>query len=366
MARRPLVTVVVLGIMLALAPTARTAAADRFQTLLDQTLADEDLTGGVLLVSAPHLRRVVVAGMADRARRTPVTPDSRFYVASTGKMMVAVAVLQLVQEGRLALDARAAPLAAGVPAVSRVPNAAAARVGQLLDHSAGIPDYLTDAFAAATTADPAHRWTAAEALAFTTGLKPTGRAGRSHAYSNSHFVLLGDIVASVDGAPLDAVLARRVFAPAGMTATTVGARPDMAGLAHGYVASDDGEKDSQQEDVSLPSWSSVLGDGPMVTTAGDLERFLFALFRDGALLTPEMLRRMVTPSPHEVAYGLGVTLGEDDWGIWYGHAGSYDGFEADARYYPERKAAIVFLTNGNASADLEIVDAAAAALFGRR
>lgn len=358
---KPLVTVIVLGMILALAPASRPAAADAFQTLLDRALADEELAGGVLLVSAPHLRRVMVAGVADRARRTPVTADTRFYVASTGKMTVAVAALQLVQEGRLALDARAGPLAAGVPAIGRVPNAMAARVDQLLDHSAGIPDYLTDAFADATAATPAHRWTAAEALAFTAGLKPTGRPGRSHAYSNSHFVLLGDIVASVDGAPLETVLARRVFAPAGMTATTVGARPDTAGLAHGYVRSDDDE-----EDVSLPSWSSVLGDGPVVTTAGDLERFLFALFRDGMLLAPEMLHRMVTPSPLEAGYGLGVTLGEDDWGAWYGHAGSYDGFEAEARYYPERKAAIVFLTNGNSSSDLEIVDAAAAALFRRR
>lgn len=352
--------------------------ADVFQTLIDRAVSEEAIPGGVLLVSAPGLRRIAVSGVADRSTGEPVRPDTRFYVASVGKMAVAVTALQLVGEGRLALDAPAGPLASGISGIGRLVNARTARVEQLLNHTSGIPDYLTDDFAEASRKAPSRRWTAGDALPYAFGLKADGRPGDSYSYSNSNFVLLGDIVATAAGAPLETVLERRVLAPAGMTETTVGASPDAPRLAHGYAAAGDedadedednedtDEDDGEERDVSLPCWNSVLGDGPLVATAGDLERFLFALFRDGRLLPAAMVRRMVEPSDRESGYGLGLELGEDRWGRWYGHTGSYDGFEAEARYYPEREAVIVYLANGNTSSDADIVDRAATALFRRR
>lgn len=334
--------------------------AEIFQDLLERAVEAEGLAGGELLVSAPHLRRVVVAGVANRDSEAPIRPDSRFYVASVGKMATAVAALQMVEEGRLSFDAPVAGLAAGIPGLGRLANARTARLGQLLDHSSGIPDYLTDKFAAASRAEPARRWKAAEALSFAYGEPPSGRPGQLHDYSNSNFVLLGEIVAAAGGASFETLLAQRVLTPAGMTETTVGAGPDRSRLVHGYAVTDD---EDEEEDVSLPCWNAQLGDGPLVATAGDLEKFLFALFRDGRLLSPAMLRRMVTPSDLEPGYGLGLELGEDRWGRWYGHTGSFDGFEAEARYYPDHRAVIVYLANGNSSPGNEIVDRAAAALL---
>ncbi len=72
---------------------------------------------------------------------------------------------------------------------------------------------------------------------------------------------------------------------------------------------------------------------------------------------------MITPSDKTDEYGFGVELGADRWGKWVGHTGREDGFEAEIRYYPARRAALVFMTNGNADSDKSILDKAAAALF---
>ncbi|WP_207456767.1 serine hydrolase domain-containing protein [Azospirillum sp. SYSU D00513] len=347
----------------ALAGSPAALRADPYRTLLDRFLAEEELPGGVLLVSGPGTRSVAAAGVADRRTRAPVTPGTRFYVASVGKMAVAAAVLQMVEEGKLALDAPVAALASGIPGIGRLANARSARLSQLLDHSSGIPDYLTDGFTETSRGDPRRRWTPADALSFALGEPATGKPGAAYEYCNSNFVLLGHIAEAADGAPLEEVLRRRVFARAGMDGSTVGARPDDPRLAHGYA---DIEDSGREKDVSLLSWNSPLGDGPLVTTAEDLERFLFALFRDGRLLGQQGLRRMSAPSALEPGYGMGLELGKDRWGRWAGHTGSYDGFEAEARYYPDRRTAIVFLTNGNQASDSSILDRAAATLFGKR
>lgn len=348
--------------LLATPMTAAPAKGEGMQRILRRYLEQEGLSGGVLLVSSPDRRDVTVAGLANIDRGSPVGPDSRFYVASVGKMAVAVAVLQQVEEGLLSLEAPVMPLLGGVPDVHRLGNIRAASLGQLLDHSSGIPDYLTDAFTVAFHARP-RRLTPATVLPFAFGLRATGRPGTAHEYSNSNYVLLGDIVATTDGVPFDQALRRRVLDRAGMRDTSIGADPGGRGLAHGYADLDDS---GAVEDVSRFAWNSPLGDGPLVTTAADLERFLFALFRDGKLLQPATLARMSAASANEEGYGLGVERGQDRWGAWLGHSGSDDGFEAEARYYPDRRAALVVMVNGNSASEDSILDAAAAVLFGSR
>lgn len=354
----------VLAVCAILPPSAPALAepvpAATFQAILDRYLEKEDLAGGVLLVSSPQQRIVVASGVANRRTGAAVAPDSRFYAASVGKMSVAAATLQLVEEGRLSLDASAASLAGGIPHIGRLPNARAARLENLLNHSSGIPEYLTDDFldfhhAKASTLTPS------VALPFAFDEPATGRVGKAYDYCNSNYVLLGEIIATADGSSFESSLQKRVLDRAGMGDTTVGVRNVAdARLAHGYA---DIEDTGKEQDVSRYVWNSPLGDGPLVTTAGDLEKFLFALFRDGKLVKPATLARMTSPSAREEGYGMGVQRDSDRWGSWFGHTGLEDGFEAEVRYYPERRAALVFLTNGNSVSDKSILDKAATALF---
>ncbi|WP_448202764.1 serine hydrolase domain-containing protein [Azospirillum sp. sgz302134] len=346
-------TLLVVALWPATAP-ARTLN-ERLQGMLDRFLQAEELDGGILLVSGPNGRQVVVSGIADRRGRVPVEEGTRFYVASAGKMATAVAVLQQVEEGRLALDRPIRDSVGALP-LGGLANAKRARLVNLLDHSSGIPDYITDAYAEEEQARPDQRRDAATLLAFANGEPATGPVGGLYDYSNSNYVLLGHIASVADSAPFAQVLERRVLGRAGMSATTVGADPRDRRLAHGYT--EDG-------DVSRACWAATTGDGPLVTTAGDLERFLFALFRDGSLLGPAMLKRMLVPSENEEGQGLGLALSTDRWGRSAGHTGRYDGFEADVRYYIDRQTALIFLTNGNQQSDDDFLESVAAAVFSR-
>ena len=131
-----------LALLLGLASTPA-HAADHLQRLLDRFIAEEELDGGVLLVSGPDLRRVVVSGIADRRGERPVTEETRFYVASVGKMATAAVVMQQVEEGLLSLDRPVRELAPDLP-LGKVANANRARLVHLLDHSSGIPDYTVE------------------------------------------------------------------------------------------------------------------------------------------------------------------------------------------------------------------------------
>lgn len=328
------------------------------QTMLDRFIADNDLPGGVLLVSGPKGRAVVASGTADKRSRAPVTPETRFYVASTGKMAVAAAVMQMVAEGKVRLDGRLGELLPNYPDLGRLANAKLATVEMLLGHTSGIPDYL-DAFDAVINADPKRRWPAGEALKHGFNEPATGRPGKQYEYSNSNFLLLGMLLEKTDGRDLAAVLKSRVLDRAAMTHTTIGAEEKETGLAHGYST----DEDDRAKDASLIAWNTPYGDGPLVTTAEDLERFLFALFRDNGLVSPAMLARMIKPGKHDEEYGLGVELYDTDNGQEIGHTGSVDGFGAEAFYFSDERTAIVFMTNGDQTADGSLVDKVAKKLF---
>src|SRR5262249_43285816 len=191
------------------------------------------------------------------------------------------------------------------------------------------------------------------------GEEATATPGVEHEYSNTNYVLLGLALERVDRASLATVLARRIFVPAGLTATTVGADPGQAGVAFSH-----GPQRAPSPRDNLIAYGSKLGDGPVTSTAGDLGRFLAALLRDRKLLKPATLQRMITPSRHEPGYGLGMQISDTDFGPCYGHTGGVTGFKAEAWYYADRQTSIVFLTNGEFRTEFnDIVTMVAERLF---
>ncbi len=340
------------------------ARADALQAKLDSFLFAHRLPGGVLLVSGPAGRAVYAGGLANVRTGERMTPSHRFYIASIGKMAVATSILQQVQDGRLALSDKVRRHLGTTAGFERLPNLDAATLIQLLDHSSGIPDYLTESFNDTQAKDPGRIFKPQEALHYAVGERPTGRPGQRYQYSNSNYVLLGMVLEATEHQDLGAILHRRVLDPAGMHDTTVGADPSDRTLAHGFVADSDDDDAPITADVSLAQWRSMTGDGPLVSTAADLEKLLFALFRDHTLLGLELSAKMSGRSAGTDEYGLGVERNSDDWGQSLGHTGSADGFESEAFYYVRQKTAIVFLSNGNAVGDDSLSDAVAEIVFG--
>jgi D-alanyl-D-alanine carboxypeptidase len=121
----------------------------------------------VAVVKPGHERIVAASGTGLRDGNTPITPQAQFRVASITKMFIATTVLQLVEEGRLQLDA---PVTDYVP---RFPLARGVTIRQLLNHTSGIPDYArTDHFNESVLADRGKRWSSDQILALVRDMRP--------------------------------------------------------------------------------------------------------------------------------------------------------------------------------------------------
>lgn len=242
-----------------------------------------------------------------------------YSLASLTKPFTATVVLRLAEEGALSLDDPIGRWLAGT-----IPQAAEeVTVRELLAHTSGLPDYLDHPSVAAAFADPRHRWTEAELLA---AVRPPQRRGR-YAYSNTNYVLLGAIARRASGLSMQAALRRHVLAPLGLGATSFTRTPSLARRVAG------GRR--------LPNdvWGPLWGDGGIVSTAGDVARFLHALVAGDGLLTPPTRTLMLRD-------GLGV-YGADILGEpFYGHDGSYGGWLTLAMSAPRADLTVAVLAHG--------------------
>ncbi|OAN54585.1 hypothetical protein A6A04_11700 [Paramagnetospirillum marisnigri] len=318
-------------------------AADLAGTL-SELAAKFRFPGAVLLVSGPGGVETAVTGHANLASRVPVTEATRFHVASVGKMLTAVAALQLVEEGRLSLDAPVRPFLDEREA-ARLTHVDKATVSDLLTHTSGLPDCLRNGLFS-TPEHPNIRWTASEALRLGQ-CRPATTPG-AYAYSNTNYILLGHLLELSDKAELADILARRVLTPLGMADSTAMVDPADALLARGYrPASETGGR----RDASHLAWATRLGDAPLTATARDLERFMSSLFRPDRprVLPPRMLAAMAIEraSADGEGYGWGLQVVPTDRGIRLGHSGRFAGFCAEAWYYPDQDRVVILLANGD-------------------
>ena len=304
--------------------------------------AAEDAFSGVLLVARGDevlLQRAW--GLADRAAGTPVTLDTRFRLGSMNKMFTAVAVLQLVEAGRLSLEGSVGQSLPGYP------NADIAKVTirQLLTHAGGTGDIFGPAFDQHRLSLKTHD----DYVRLYGARGPTHPPGQAHEYSNYGYVLLGAIIERTSGLAYEDYVARHVFAPAGMHDT--GALPedvDVPGRARAYTRKDGAWVDAAD---TLPYRGTAAGGG--YSTAADLLKFARAL-RAGVLLSPASLAeatRRQTPW-----YGYGFMVGQRHGVAGFGHGGGAEGMNASLGIFPAQDTVVIGLANLDPPAVERLVD----------
>ena len=293
--------------------------------------AAADAFSGVLLVARGDevlLQRAW--GLADRAAGTPVTLDTKFRLGSMNKMFTAVAVLQLVEAGRLSLEGSVGQSLPGYP------NADIAKVTirQLLTHAGGTGDIFGPAFDQHRLSLKTHD----DYVRLYGARGPTHPPGQAHEYSNYGYVLLGAIIERASGLAYEDYVARHVFAPAGMHDT--GALPedvDVPGRARAYTRKDGAWVDAAD---TLPYRGTAAGGG--YSTAADLLKFARAL-RAGILLSPASLAeatRRQTPW-----YGYGFMVGQRHGVAGFGHGGGAEGMNASLGIFPAQDTVVIGLAN---------------------
>jgi D-alanyl-D-alanine carboxypeptidase len=288
------------------------ALARQLEKALRTALRDPSVhaPGGILHVRSPTLGRWTgVAGLGRVAPKVPMRPGDRFRAGSIMKPFVSVVVLQLVERGRLSLEARL-PEVLPADVTGRFPTAPDITVRMLLSHRSGIPEWdlaEQDDYAAR---NPTHIWTIDEILNLAAAKPPVFAPGTSYSYCNTEYNLLGLIIDRLTGRSWRHEITRRVVRPLRLTHTSLPAPGDLSikgAHAHGYFPLDGRLVDLTRLD---PSIAGAAGGSALVTTVQDLARFWDALLKGRLFRHRATLKDMLTfgPTPGEVTagYGLGV------------------------------------------------------------
>ncbi|NUQ75082.1 MAG: beta-lactamase family protein [Polyangiaceae bacterium] len=311
------------------------------QATLDQAVAEGSAPGAALYVSGKDGTWAGAAGVADIEGNIPLAPGDRFRTGSILKTLVATAVLQNVEEGALALDD---VLTDRLPeaVTARIQGAKTIDIEMLLGHRSGIPDWVTPAVRQMVVTDPAHIWSLDEVLGSVEGQSPAFNPGEAYGYSNTNYVLLGEILSAVEGRSFREAVRDRVITRAGMADTTLPEPGDIEcpSCARGYVAMNGEMLDTTDVD---PSMAGASGGHALISTAADLARF-FERLQAGALFDrSETLAAMLAFQPavddgdvggNLIGYGLGVMQLDMDGEKILGHLGGTAGYQGFMLYLP--------------------------------
>lgn len=277
-------------------------------------------------------------GKANLELDVPATTTSVFRIGSVTKQFTAAAVMQLVEQGKLALTDTIGQWVPNLPAAWR-----GVTLTQLLNHTSGIPSYTEVGEAWMK------RWgeemTGADIVALTADKPFDFAAGTSWKYNNTGYVLLGMLLEARMGHGWGQEFTTRFFTPLGMTRTRYcEVQPLITGRASGY--SQDGH------DVWINSrylaMSQPAAAGALCSTIGDVLTWNRAL-HGGTVVKPSSYAAMTTPTGAAVARGYGFGLGRDsvDGHAIISHSGGIPGFLTANIWVPEAQLSVTVLTNGD-------------------
>ena len=334
-------------------PPAAGVPAEQLQARLDQLRRKLSIPGlSVAILWDDGRWWLGVSGRADVAGRRPVTPDSGFALASISKTFTAAVVLQLVDEGRLALDEPVAPRLPDYPLDRRI------TVRMLLDHTSGLPDFFVNKrIDKALQSVPDETWTPAQTWSYVP--KRRSVPGTVWSYSNTNYMLLGELVEAVTGRSLAREVRERLLDPLDLEDTWYQAvEKPRASLTIGYRLlrrSSGGVRPvAVARATSVMPFRSVItaagGAGSLGGTARDTARWMQAL-ASGRVLSEAMQQAMIGDAVTtaalgaKVPYGLGIQVVTLAGHTAIGHSGRYLGFRNVVRYLPAEGVTIAVLTN---------------------
>ncbi len=319
-------------------PTALSPASiDRY---VRDYLARTNLPGAVVAVTKGD-RVVHTAGYGRTAAGQPMTARTRMPVASLSKSMTALAVMQLVEAGRIELDR---PVHRYLPEFTMADRRAEGiTVRQLLTQTSGMAD---SAYPDLTRAQPG---TLKEAVAALRGAQLATTPGTTFAYHNPNYFVAARLVEVVSATPFADYLSRHLFQPLGMThSTSVNTTADMPEQARGHVRAY-----GTTLVLPHPRWFTAGGHG-VVTTADDLSRWLVFQNDRGApvgghrIATAATLALTHTPPdvPKDSSYAMGWQRSRDDGGPeQIRHTGELLTHNAMATLLPDSGIGIAVVTN---------------------
>jgi CubicO group peptidase (beta-lactamase class C family) len=269
--------------MRALAQDGSTACASDLSRKLDRLVTESMRDGrtpglGLVVICDRRIAYLKTFGFADIARRTPVTPDTAVSIGSTTKAMTALALMQLVDQGKVRLND---PVVRYIP-FFKVKDPAGSRISvrELLTQTSGLPP--TVGIPLLPDDDPDALESLVRSFA---GVRLDHAPGAAFEYSNDNYAVAGLIIQRVARLSWEAYMAKDVFAPLGMSHTIEDSMPPAsasAGVWQGYLLTTGGKmvaRSTPFEREYGPAGSET------ITTLPDLGRYLYAQVNDGVSMT---------------------------------------------------------------------------------
>ncbi len=299
-------------------------------------------------------------GLRDQAKKLPVNGSTVFPIGSITKQFTAACVMQLVQQGKVQLDAKVAQYLPGVPHASEI------TVRQLLNQVSGLHDYLEDK--ALIAALFAGTWTAHHPASYYVGLTKGDplafKPGTKWQYSNTNYLVLGMLVAKVSGEPYGQYVTDNIIKAQNLDA--------MQYLTWSVPVGDDvtlGYNYAKGAYTLVPRYDMSWGGsaGALASNASDLVNWDGAFF-GGKVISPSSVEIAITP-PRRVSmgmhagntqsqiaegYGFGWVAGHDEGRRIVWHNGGIIGARSMNAVFPDDGLEIVILTNAT-TADPEIL-----------
>jgi D-alanyl-D-alanine carboxypeptidase len=330
------------------------------QQKLDSLTKEQIIPGVTLSVRFKNGTNIALAsGYADIESKTAMKPDDIMFSGSVGKTYVSAVVLKLYEQNLIDLKSKAIRYI-NEDWFLNVPNAADITVEMLLNHTAGIPEFVYHKEVwEQLKQNPDKVWSVEERLSLVYKDKPSNAPGEGWAYADSHYIVLGLIIEKVTGKTYYDVLNDLIIKPYNLTNTSPSDIREIKGLVAGYTNLSDvfylPEKMLNDAKYAFNPQLEWTGGG-LVTNVSDLTKWAEQLY-GGNVLKPETKTLMFTPTPFKTSlfenagYGLGCFIGETDSVSYIGHTGFVPGYITFMQYIPKYGIAIAIQFNNDGSHD---------------
>ncbi len=326
-------------------------------------MKDNVIPGAVVLIASPDQGDWTgTFGTGTLGEDDPITVADHFRVGSNTKTMTSTVILQLVQEGKLALDDPIGKYIDGVPNGDKI------TIAQLSEMRSGLYSYSFDPkFNQTLDEEPQKVWTPQELLDIAFAHPVNFAPGAEYDYSNTNIVLLGLVIEKLTGLSAAAAFQERIFTPLGMKDTSLPAADDASipgphpqGYSFGTNTSTidtyalpaadipkalAGTLLPNNETDANPSWTWTAGGA--ISTVDDMKTYVQALVGGGLLdaqtqkVRMDSLQSTDPSSPSAALYGLGIA----QVGPFIGHDGQIPGYMTFMGQDPKTGLTMVILTN---------------------
>ncbi|MFE6857107.1 serine hydrolase domain-containing protein [Nocardia sp. NPDC057668] len=338
--------------------------AATLRPIIEKLMRDNAIPGAAVVIRSPSDGDwTATFGTGTIGENDPITVDDHYRIGSNTKTMTVTVLLQLAQEGKLALDDPIAKYVPDVPGGDRI------TLAQLAEMRSGLYSYTFDPdFNAALDADPRRVWTPRQLLDIAFAHPANFEPGARFEYSNTNTILLGLVIEQVTKTAVAESFRTRIFEPLNLRNTSFPAANDDAipdphprGYAFGtnvstidtYALPPDQQAAAvagtllpTDQTVASPSWAWTAGAA--IGTVDDMATYVKAL-ADGGLLDARMQQTRLDSiepidpaNPGVAGYGLGIVrFGEH----LLGHDGQIPGFMTFMGHDPDADRTIVIATN---------------------